>query len=296
MKHSAITIDVDSLRCYREIHGLRPIDDSADPIYTIALPRFFELLTELNAPATLFLIGADAPRFATYFAPTKSLGCEIGNHSYAHNYRLTALQAHELREDLARAHAALTPLSPTGEIIGFRAPGYNTTDTLFAALTDLKYSYDSSRLPSPAYYLARAAAITAYAALQRPSRSMVGAFAAFSGELGPHRIGDLLELPMACEPLTRLPLFGTSVVMLPPRARAAFITRAVRTLPYVNFEMHAIDLLDRTEVPADLASVQRDLRVPVKEKMRAFRELFRVLHQETELTTLRDIARAEAVS
>ena len=185
-------------------------------------------------------------------------------------------------------------MSPLGEITGFRAPGYNTSPALFAALTDLKYSYDSSRLPSPLYFLLRAAAIIAYAALGRPSRSLIGSFKAFAGSLAPHKIGGMLELPMACEPLTRVPFFGTSVTALPPRLRTRLIARSVRTLPYVNFEMHGIDLLDASETPPDLARAQKDLRVPVKEKMSAFRELFRVLRGECELSTLRDIARAEA--
>jgi peptidoglycan-N-acetylglucosamine deacetylase len=292
MKRAAITIDVDSLRCYREIHGLPPSSSVNDPVYTVALARFFELLEEIKAPATLFLIGADAPLYVSSFAPARALGCEIASHSYAHDYRLTSLPRDALRDDLVRAHDAL---SIFGEISGFRAPGYNTTPALFEVLTDLRYSYDSSRLPSPLYFLARAAAIRAYSVLRRPSRSLTGSFEAFAGSLAPHRVDGMLELPMACEPLTRVPFFGTSLTALPARARSLLISRAVRTLPYVNFEMHAIDLLDASETDPDLAAAQRDLRIPVREKMRAFRELFRVFRSETEVSTLRDIARAEAV-
>ena len=48
---AAITIDVDSLRFYREIHGLPDGPDEDDPIYTIAMPRFWELIEEASVPA-----------------------------------------------------------------------------------------------------------------------------------------------------------------------------------------------------------------------------------------------------
>jgi hypothetical protein len=315
VKRAAITIDVDSLRCYREIHGLgsgsggtsppadptfAPLtarfacepDAEEDPIYTRALPRFFGLLEEIHAPATLFLIGADAPRYAAQFAPAKALGAELASHSFAHDYRLIERSGEELKRDLTLADEALRPLDPG--LCGFRAPGYNTSPALFAALTDLKYSYDSSRLPSPAYYLARAAAIRAYAALGRPSQSLTGELSAFTGSLAPHRVHGMLELPMSCEPLSRMPLFGTSIALLPSAIARAFTVRTVRALSYVNFEMHAIDLLDASEVPAELAKHQRDLRVPLAKKIAAFRQVFRIFREEAELFTLRDIARAEA--
>jgi hypothetical protein len=220
---------------------------------------------------------------------------EIASHSFAHDYRLTQRSPAELRGDLSRAHAALSSLTPGRPIMGFRAPGYNTSPDLLAAVAELGYSYDSSRLPSPLYFGLRAAAIGAYALLRRPSRSLVGSFSAFAGSLAPYYEGPLLELPMACEPLTRWPLIGTTYVVLPRRARLPLALSAVRRLPYVNFEMHAIDLLDRSEVPPDLAAAQRDLAVPVAEKMRAFRELFRMFADECSLMTLRDIADTERV-
>ena len=42
-----------SIRFYREIHGLAPREEDDDPIYSIALPRFWSLLEEVGVPATL---------------------------------------------------------------------------------------------------------------------------------------------------------------------------------------------------------------------------------------------------
>lgn len=292
MKRAAITIDVDSLRCYREIHGLPARDAEEDPIYTKALPRFFELLEELRAPATLFLIGADAPKYASAFAPVKALNAEIASHSFAHDYRLIQRTGEEIKRDLTLADEALRPLDPG--LCGFRAPGYNTSPEIFRALTDLKYSYDSSRLPSPPYYLARAAAIRGYAALGRPSQSLTGELSAFTGPQEPHRIDGILELPMAVEPLSRVPFFGTSVALFPKIVARTIAGRLIKKRTYVNFEMHAIDLLDASDTPSDVGRAQPDLRVSARKKIAAFREVFRVFRDEAQLVTLRDIARAEA--
>ena len=69
MRLAAFTIDVDSLRHYYDIHGLPQPTSAIDPIYTIAMPRFWELIKEFGIPATLFLIGKDAPEYAEYFSP-----------------------------------------------------------------------------------------------------------------------------------------------------------------------------------------------------------------------------------
>jgi peptidoglycan/xylan/chitin deacetylase (PgdA/CDA1 family) len=292
LKSAAITIDVDSLHLYREIHGLKPLPEADDPIYTRAVPRFFELLTEFRSPATLFLIGRDAPRYASYLTDARVVGAEIANHSFAHDYRLIKRSADAVKADLEQAHAALQPLSPAGRICGFRAPGYNTSPQLLSAVGAMGYTYDSSRLPSPWYFVARAAAIAAYRLIGRSPRSLIGRRRDFGGRLTPYRENALLELPISCEPSSRIPLIGTTVMMMPERIRNELVLRAINRLPSFNFEMHAIDLLDASEVASDLAKVQRDLQISVSTKMRIFRSLFSLLRQRCRLTTLRDIAQA----
>lgn len=298
MALAAVTIDVDSLSCYRAIHGLgeSPLDE--DPIYTVALPRFFDLLADAKIPATLFCIGRDAPVHAAAFARAEALGCEIASHSFAHDYALSRRTPVEIREDLVRADAALRPLSPTGRIAGFRAPGYNTSAALLNEVVALGY-YDSSLLPAPMYFAARAAAIGLYRARGRRSSSLVGDARAFAGPLSPYRTtpeapwrdegGALLELPMTCAPGTRVPLFGTTLTTLPTRLFHRWVDRALEALPLFNFEMHAIDLLDAGDegVPADLVEAQPDLRRSSSEKAFRFSNLFRRLARDANVVTLR---------
>ena len=173
---SAIGLDVDSLRFYREIHGLPP-DDAAsldrDPIYTVALERFAGLLDEASVRATLFLVGEDAPHHAERFAFVKTSSSEIASHSHAHDYRLSQRSSAAIADDLRRADAALVPLNGGHPLSGFRAPGYNVSPALIEAVVARGYRYDSSLLPSPLYWIARGATIASYRALGRRSRSLI---------------------------------------------------------------------------------------------------------------------------
>lgn len=303
MPVAAVTIDVDSLSCYRAIHGLpaAPLDE--DPIYTVALPRFFELIEHTKVPATLFCIGRDAPAHASAFEPVTRLSCEIASHSHTHDYALSRRTPSEIREDLARADAALRTLSPSGRIHGFRAPGYNTSAALLEAVVERGY-YDSSLLPAPMYFAARAAAIGLYGLRGRRSSSLVGDARAFAGPLEPYRTdpatpwkpsaGPLVELPMTCGPKHRVPLFGTALTTFPRRVFDRLVDQALRAVPLFNFEMHAIDLLDAHDegVPRELVEAQPDLRTSSAEKCFRFSKLFERLARDADVRTLVDAAQS----
>lgn len=303
MKTAAVTIDVDSLAHYRAIHGLSAFSDEADPIYTIAMPRFWELIEGAGVPATLFLIGADAPQYAEMFAPVVSSGSEVASHSHHHDYRLIERTPEEIAADLHAADTALIPLNGGRRPVGFRAPGYNVSPALLETVAKLGYSYDSSFLPSPMYYAGRWTMIRAYALAGRASRSLSGNLRQWVGPLAPHRIdpsapfrpddkGSLVELPMACEPISRMPLFGTLWTTAAKPVCNAMLRSALSKLDCINFEMHAIDLLDRNDHPAlpALAEHQRDLQVPSKEKLQRFKTLFHRLANERDVLTLAEIA------
>ena len=299
MKTAAITIDVDSLRHYRAIHGLPERPDEEDPIYTIALPRFWSLLEELNLPATLFLIGADAPRYASAFTPVGSTGSEIASHSFSHDYRISTRPRAEILEDLKQADTVLKELNQGQPIQGFRAPGYNINPKLLNCVEELGYLYDSSVLPSPMYFGARWSIIQLYSLFGRTSQSLPGDWRQFTQGLSPYRFfpeqpyrkaphGSLTQLPISCLPGLRIPLIGTSLALLPGLTRTMAIRWCVERLDFFNYEMHAIDLLDRTDHPslAELAPHQKDLNIPSKQKMSNHRDLFSTLKANYSVRTL----------
>jgi hypothetical protein len=303
MSRAAVTIDVDSLRHYHAIHGLPERPDDEDPIYTIAMPRFWELLQDVGIPATLFLIGEDAPAYASVFAPVLDSGCEVASHSYAHDYRLTERSRESIRQDLGRADEVLRPLNGLRPLKGFRAPGYNINEDVFHCIDELDYTYDSSILPSPLYFGARWSIIKMYAAMGRQSRSMPGQWRQFTRPLAPYkttpdrpfvksRTGHLVELPIACMPKIRIPLIGTSLALLPERIQALTLQWSIQRLSFFNFEMHAIDLLDESDHPAIAAigAHQRDVRISASRKMRQHRRLFEMLKSQLDVCTLSQVA------
>ena len=79
--------------------------------------------------------------------------------------------------------------------------------------------------------------------------------------------------------------------------RDRLLRSTLRTLAHVNFEMHAIDLLDASDhgIPSTLRDAQPDLRVPAAEKIDAFRTLFLRLKTQCDVRTLADTARSLAI-
>ncbi len=303
---ASISIDVDALRFYGAIHGVDRDDPADDPIYRVALPRFFAMLEEAKVPATVFFIGEDIGRAPGLGAMLHRTRSELASHSHRHDYRLGTKPDADIEADLAAAHGALSAVAKAagvGPVVGFRAPGYNTTPAMLRAALGLGYRYDSSLLPSPAYHLARAAAVAGYALRGRRSASMVGDRRAFAGPIWPYRThpetpwrasldGPLVELPIAVEPRTRLPLIGTSWVLLPPAIRQRWLGRALASATPFLFEMHAIDLIDATDpgVPPAIAAAQPDLRRRARDKIAALRSLFFTLADASEVLTLRELA------
>ena len=287
---AALSVDLDEIGCYAAIHGLdAPWDDSAHAIYERAIERFAALFADEGVPATFFVVGADLarPENAARIARLHARGHEIGNHSLSHLYDLTRRDAATVRAEIAGGIAAIE--QATGRApVGFRAPGYTVTDTVFEALAALGVRYDSSVFPCPAYYAAKAAAIGAIALRGRASQSVVDDPRMLMAPADPYhprrpywraeargaaRPGDVIELPIGVTRgvTGRLPYIGTDVVLGGERAARA-LTAAIVGRPLVNLELHGIDLADAAEDGLGwLRPHQIDLRRTAREKEAALR-------------------------
>lgn len=303
---SAISVDLDSLPHYCRIQGLseRLLDERARAVIaTRAIPRYLELFAEVGAPATFFVIGEDleADGLAAALRTAHAAGVELASHSHAHDYALSRRSPAEIALDLKRADEALTRVTGRRPV-GFRAPGYTLSAALLQAVADLGYRYDSSAYPAAPYWLAKAAVMTALSAVGRPSRAvldtpavLLAPRAPYHPDLAhPYRRGGaaLLELPIAVSPLARVPFIGTFATLAPwPLVELTF--RRLRFAPLFNFELHAIDVLDVSDgIPRELARQQRDLLVPVREKLKRLRTLFGWLRDQHRPVTLAQAAEA----
>src|SRR5262249_48569840 len=139
-------------------------------------------------------------------------GCEVGNHSQKHLYALSRAPLEEVEREVSQAEEAI--LIATGERpVGFRAPGYALSATLYQVLERRAYRYDASVFPAVPYYFAKAAVLVAMRATGRSSRAVLDHPSVlqaprvpyFPDPEHPYRRGrgKLLELPMTVIPWVR---------------------------------------------------------------------------------------------
>ncbi len=274
----ALSVDLDEIPLYYAIHGWpAPERTAASAVYAIGLARFEAFARAHHLPLTFFAVGADL-RHAENAARLRRLaeaGHEIANHSLDHFYDLTRRGREEMRRQVVGGADAIE--QATGRRpVGFRAPGYTLSDELVGALTEAGVEYDSSVFPCPHYYLGKAVVVGSVRLRGRRSQAMLTGPAVLAAPVRPYRLGrpywrrgsGLLELPIQVTRKARLPFIGTALVAAGPWG-ARFITRDVVGEPFINLELHGIDVLDADDGLDDLVPHRLDLRVPVERKLEA---------------------------
>lgn len=288
MTRAAVSVDLDPLPCYHAIHGLPAPPRGPDVALTRWLPRFTELFAELGVRATFFVVGEalqNTPVGAAQLRAALAAGHELGNHSFAHPYDLVRFDSDAAFADLDRCDRELRALG--ADVVGFRAPGYTHDRRLLSTVVRLGYRYDSSALPSPAYYAAKVAAISWHCLRGRRSQSLVRGVGSFFGQATPHRRGPLWELPISTLGRLRVPLVGTFLLSGPSWVRAQLRRGASRTT-WLHLELHGLDLADPEVDGIDrrLLSLQPELRTSLATRRERLREFL----QGWSFAPLRDYA------
>jgi hypothetical protein len=234
-KLCVISVDLDPLTAYYEIHGLGEAPKQVHgTILANALPRFEALLAELDVPATFFVVGREiegSEQAQHTLRRMADAGHEIGNHTYDHPYELNRLPAGVIEQEIAQAHDVVANLIGEQHApVGFRAPGYFISGKVAQILANRGYIYDTSMFPSPPYYLAKMAVMGGMALRGRRSGAVLGDPRGLMCSPKPYRAdldqpwkkGDssLIELPVAVVPGLRLPAIGTMLAIAPRVAEA----------------------------------------------------------------------------
>lgn len=276
MRRCAVSVDLDEVHHYFRIHGVL---DSAAPslIYDVALPRIAAFAAAQAIPMTLFVVGCDVRRVANAQAlrALADAGCELGNHTRDHDYRLVGLSPTKIREQVQGGRddiAAATGHRPTG----FRAPGYSINRAVVDALLEAGVAYDSSVFPCPSYYGAKAAAMALGFIAGRSSQARLDHPSILLAPRRPYRLGlhhwrsghGLVELPIQTTPGLRLPFIGTTLTLAGPLG-ARWLAASVATERFVNLELHGMDFLDRNDGLEALVPYQTDVKVPLARKLDA---------------------------
>ncbi|MBK9069674.1 MAG: polysaccharide deacetylase family protein [Myxococcales bacterium] len=308
----AVTIDLDPLDCYAAIHGLGVHACDASQrrfVLDVCVPRALQQLADAGVQATFFAVGRELADATGQLARARlreiiAAGHEVASHSFAHHYDLARLPADEVAADLALADAHLADATGVA-VVGFRSPGYDMSPMLAACLQARRYAYDSSLLPAPAYWLAKAgvlaamkargrasaAVITEPRALRAPRMPFLPALAApWRAARGLEEAAGYLEIPMLVTPFTRLPVIGTSLA-LAPAWLADRVLSAVAGDPLIHLEFHGIDWAGQgDEEVAFLRRVQPDTRRLASDKRHAFSELLARLTPDRASMSLASVA------
>jgi len=282
----SVSVDLDAVACYHRIHALPdpPPDGARHAVLRRCLPRFAELFARHGVRATFFVVGADLEEDAEGRAALAALaraGHELGNHTHSHPYDFVRLGPVRVAEEIDRGHAAIAACAGAGPV-GFRAPGYEISPEVVGLLAARGYRYDSSILPSPPYYGAKALVMAAMRIAGRPSHSILGDARAPFAPRAPYRLapgspyraangrGALVELPITVTPFARLHVIGTTLVLAPGWLRRRLVAGALAA-PFFNLELHGIDLADAEGdgLPPALIARQPDLRRPLAHKLAA---------------------------
>jgi hypothetical protein len=294
-RRAAINVDIDALHLYYRIHGLSA-EGVEDAVWSRGVPRFAELFDALGVRATFFVVARDLETSQSARDMAESLvraGHELASHSLTHPYDLVRLHDKALAAELDGAAAILGDVRGR-PVAGFRAPGYTMTPRVLEALSRRGYLYDSSIFPCPPYYLAKLGVLALMALRGRRSESIVGPPQAMWADRLPHRrlegTGRLMEFPITVLPLTRFPVIGTSLLALGERGWD-LIRQQVLGLPFVNLELHGIDLCDLEQDRISPAlRRQPDLRVPLARKQPLLARIFRELRDSHGVSTLEQLA------
>ena len=243
-----IQVDVDDLWVYYESIGARTPEDAPPAAFSEGIPRLLDLFDKYGARATFFVCGRDLPAQARCIASIVRRGHEVANHSADHRNGYARLTRDALRADVRSAHDRIAAAAGTAPV-GFKAPGFSYNPALPEVLGELRYRYDSSRLPT--FYAPAIRAAQAALSHGRVDGTHYGRFEYGFAPLWPHRLrgSGLLEAPVTTVPLVRVPMHSTFALSAGQWLfDLGFGLSRARKVP-VNYLLHAGDVLERVDDP-----------------------------------------------
>lgn len=302
-----ISVDVDSLFCYRAIHGLPTPRRrrKEDPTWTVGLRRARALFSEFGISATFFLVGRDLES-ATHRSIARELneeGHELANHTYDHPYDLRRQTIPEISYEISATDRAI--LDATGQQpVGFRTPGYNMSAEILAASRRQGHRYDASIFPCSSYWAAKALVMGWRALRGEESRSdrtdlltlLAPREPYFPSVPGYWRPADYptsyVEIPMSVFAGGILPIIGTSLHLIDAvRWERLWPLLHRRFSRFFSLEFHALDFLDasdlyRTPDAKALLARQPDLQISWHNKVHRYRRVLRSIVSDRHTATL----------
>ena len=299
---ASLSLDLDNQWSYMKTHGDSGWEEF--PTYLeVVVPRFIEVLDELNVKMTVFVVGQDAALEKNHAAlrMIPDAGHEVGNHSFHHEPWLHLYSAAEIENEVERAENAIS--EATGQRpIGWRGPGFSFSKSLLNVLAGRGYEYDGSTFPTFLGPLARA-----YYFLKsdlpkeelKKRSQLFGKLSEGFRSLRPYfwntKGGELLEIPVTTFPVFKVPMHASYILYFatysPMLAKLYFKSallacRLMRIQP--SLLLHPLDFIGGDDI-SELGFFPA-MKVPGKKKMELMRWLLGAYCKYFEVVPMREHA------
>lgn len=259
-----IGIDVDSLHHYYPAAQAGAAGGSRNPVWEWAVPRFLEVLGQLNLRATFFVVAQDVEnRFVRRrLLELFESGHEVASHTYSHPQSLSCLSPSARHDEVVRSRDRLSQVVGVA-VEGFRAPAWGMDETTMRIVEKAGFRYDSSVMPCSllpamklAYWLKSRGEVGPRQLLGRWHHALAPLEPYFPDGARISRRGGrgIVELPIAVMPWSRLPFWHTIHMAAARWGFFEFAYRQVRrSLGSLHYQCHAVDLIDfdRDSVPPE---------------------------------------------
>lgn len=278
----SIGVDVDTLEDYVTAYGYTRKDIPCNNhIYTKALPRILDLFDSFGIKATFFVVGRDITNSENIpiLKDIIKRGHEIGNHTMNHIYPFSPLpRGKKTEEVLLMQKLAEDRLGY--KVKGFRAPGYGVDSETIQILEEEGYEYDSSIHPTCLMPLLSMAVLFISSGRRKlpevkncfhciaPVNSYIPRKDFFLLK-GNHL--KIVEVPITATPYLRAPFYGTFHLLSAKWIFDLGYHFVHKAGVNINYEMHAIDMLDLMEDGLDRwFSRQPGFRIPWLQKQKKY--------------------------
>jgi hypothetical protein len=289
---ASLSLDLDNAWSYLKIHGDPEWQDLPSYLDQV-VPRFLDLLKQLNLTITVFVVGQDAALEKNWQAirAIAAAGHEIGNHSFHHESWLHLYSEEQIEAEIELAERHIHQV--TGQLPrGFRGPGYSFSPTVLKVLAKRGYHYDASTFPTFLGPLARAYYFmtTRLSKAEREKRkALFGKFSDGFQSLKPYRWQldhhQLVELPVTTMPIFKVPIHFSYLLYLgsfsPSLALLYFwialrLCRLTGTQP--SLLLHPLDFLSAEDAPQ--LSFFPAMNLPTYKKLRLLEKTLKILSRQ----------------
>jgi len=296
-----VSVDLDNYREYVSLVDAR-LESDPPSFYDHAIPRFLDYFDRHGIRATFFAIGRDLAVASNrqVLRQVVDRGHEVSNHSNTHPYNFRQLTRKQKEIEIDESAAAIedaTGCRPPG----FRVPSCDVDSETLELLIERGYRYDSSVFPTPVMW-----AFMLYGKLfVRHEEYQLGALRAAFAPKHPYVPSSddifsadrasvdppIVELPVSCSPVLRIPFYSTLLRRLGTRAFSHLVRSYARRGVEIGFLLHAIELAELSgSALGDAYDRMPALALPLRERERFLEHAAATLAEAGEFVTMGDFA------